>query len=270
MSAMTARQRLKFLLFNSVPGFAGRYPYYGTLVHFPKNSVVIQALCANGLFEPEIVSWLVRLARPNSTVFDVGANLGLMSIPVLRTHSTCRVVSFEPSPNSLQFLRRTAAASPYADRWTIVGKAVADRAGDRDFDLGPAADALYDRLATDQKIGLTRSARIQATTLDDEWQSLGRPEVSVIKIDVEGAESLVLKGARALLKSSRPAVILEWHQRYLDRFGQSETLVEVAREFGYRIYAIPSGVPVDDDQALWVQMNVCSNFVLLERNVLAP
>jgi FkbM family methyltransferase len=266
---MTAKQRLKYWLFTAVPGFAGRYPYHGTLVHFPKKSVVIRALCEHGLFEPEIVAWLIRLARPNSTMFDVGANLGLMSIPVLREHATTRVVSFEPSPNSLPFLRRTVAGSAYADRWTVVGKAVADRSGECDFAFGTAADALYDGLAGDQRVRDLRSGRVAVTRLDDEWQALGRPDVSVIKIDVEGAEALVLRGAHDLLKAARPAVVLEWHQHYLDRFSTTETLVAVAREFGYRIYAIPSGIPIEDNRTLQVQMTVCSNFLLLGHDLKA-
>lgn len=265
---MTARQRLKYWLFTAVPGFAGRYPYHGALVHFPRKAVVIQALCKNGLFEPEVVARLVRLARPNSTVFDVGANLGLMSIPVLRAHSTTRVVSFEPSPNSLPFLQRTAAGSQYVDRWTIVGKALADRSGERDFEFGRADDALYDGFHGGARVRDARTVRVPVSRLDEEWRALGSPNVSVVKIDVEGAEALVLAGASELLKAWKPAVVLEWHHDYLELFETPpETLLAIAREFGYRVYTIPSGVPIDDERTLQVQMMACSNFLLLARDL---
>jgi FkbM family methyltransferase len=261
---MTVRQRLKYWLFTAVPGFAGRYPYQGTLVHFPRKTIVIQALCKNGVFEPEIVDRLVRLARPNSTVFDVGANIGLMAIAVLRARSTTRVVSFEPSPNSLPFLQRTAAGSQYADRWTIIGKATADQPGERDFHVGQAADALYDGFNSGARIRDARTMRVPVTRLDDEWHALGSPDVSVVKIDVEGAEALVLAGARALLTACQPALLIEWHRDYLELFGTPpETLIAFAREFDYRIYTIPSGVPIDDERTLQVQMMACSNFLLL-------
>lgn len=262
------RRKLKYWLYNSMPGYAGRLPYHGTTVHFPPGAPVIRYVCENGSFEPEIIVWLQRFARPHSTVFDVGSNIGLMAIPVLASCPTTRVVSFEPSPNSLPFLKRTAAGSRYADRWTIVGKGLADQSGERDFHTGRADDALYEGFKSGTRVRDPRTLRVPVSRLDDEWRALGRPEVSVLKIDVEGAESLVLAGGEDLLRASRPAIVLEWHEAYLEPFGTPpESLIGFAREFGYRIYTIPSGVPIDDHLTLQVQMTVCSNFLLLARDL---
>lgn len=261
---LSLRSQLKYWLFTVVPGFAGRYPYYGTRVYFPKGAGVIPTLCANGTFEPEIVSWLERLARPDSTVFDVGANIGLMAIPTLRACPTTRVVSFEPSPTSLPFLQRTAAGSPYADRWTIVGKGLAQEAGELDFSVGRPGEALFEGFKRSPRLRDARTVRVPVSRLDDEWRALGSPQVSVLKIDVEGAEALVLAGAEDLVTSRHPAILIEWHEAYLKRFDTPVTrLMAFARDFGYRIYTIPSGVPIDDERTLHVQMMVCSNFLLL-------
>jgi hypothetical protein len=56
---------------------------------------------------------------------------------------------------------------------------------------------------------LLRSFEVPMTTLDAEWIAAGRPEVSALKIDVEGGELDVLRGASELLASQRPAVLLE-------------------------------------------------------------
>src|SRR5689334_6078554 len=97
---MNARKFIKYWLYNSFPGLSGRFPYFGTHVHFPKDALVFRAVCDQGIFEADIVQRMVKLAQPDSMVFDVGANLGLMSVPVLEKCQTCRVVSFEPSPSS--------------------------------------------------------------------------------------------------------------------------------------------------------------------------
>ena len=261
---MNFRQRAKYWLYNSCPGLAGRFPYYGTHVHFPTGAMIFRGVCQQGIYESEIVNTLTRIARPNSFVFDVGANIGLMAIPVLHSCSTCRVVSFEPSPNSLPFLKRTVQESVYTDRWTIIGKGLAHQSGELDFKVGPPEEALFDGFKGESRMSTSRVVKVPVSTLDNEWRQLGSPDVSAIKIDVEGAEGLVLEGGIELINANHPNLIVEWHASYLAKFGTPvDQLLAFAGKFGYRIFSVPGGVPVDETRALYVQMMVCSNFVLL-------
>jgi FkbM family methyltransferase len=261
---MTLRQRLKYFVLNSVPGMAGRFRYFGTRVYFPRHSMIMRVVCASGVFEPEIVRRMVALARPDTTVIDVGANLGFMAVPVLRDCPRCRVISFEPSPGTLPFLTRTAIESAHRDRWTVIGKALSDMEGELDFAVGSPQDALFEGFRSQDSIRNPRIVKVPVTTIDAEWRRAGEPEVSVIKIDVEGAEGGVLAGAHQLLDRWRPALIVEWAKPYLDRFGTpAETLVAVARRHGYRIFVVPGGAPVADETALRVQMLDAHNFLLI-------
>src|ERR1043165_8900521 len=117
---MTVPQATKYLRFGMCPGLAGRFSYFGTRVYFPKGSVIFRRTCETGVYEPEVTGWLCRLAQSGKLFIDVGANIGLMSIPVLRTVQTARVLSFEPSPTSLQYLERTWRESEFRDRWEVV------------------------------------------------------------------------------------------------------------------------------------------------------
>lgn len=261
---MKVRSLAKYWLYNSVPGFSGRYPYFGVTVRFPKDALLLHAVCNEGIFEAEIVRRMVKLARPNTAVFDVGANLGLMSVPVLAECPSCRVVSFEPSPNSLPYLQRTRQDSAYRERWVVIGAAVADAIGELDFTVGSQSDALYEGFRSADRIAGARVIKVPVTTLDDEWRKLGEPEVSLIKVDVEGAEAGVFAGASALLQKWRPSILVEWYAPYLERFGtRPNELVSIARRFGYGLFTVPAGVPVDDERALTAQMIECQNFLLL-------
>ena len=247
-----------------MPGVAGRVPYYGTTVHFPPRAPVFRVMCENGRFEPEIIDRLVELARPDTTVFDVGANLGLMAIPVLHGCQSCRVVSFEPSPNSLAFLRKTVAGAGYGARWHVVEKALAARPGQLDFAIGRPEDALFEGLKSGDRIANARTIVVPVSTLDDEWIALGSPAVSVVKIDVEGAEGHVLEGARALLAAEQPVLLIEWHAPYLRAIRHAAD--RLAR--GRNVVPLPDlqrapGIPVTDAVALRAQMLSCQNFLLL-------
>src|SRR5437867_7877616 len=124
---MRWRGRLKYWLYGSCPGFAGSFPYYGTWIHFPKGSLSFRAVCDQGVFEANNVRLLQRLVKPNTAYFDVGANIGLMAIPILQQCPNCMVVSFEPSPNTLPYLQRTLSESHFQNRWFIIPRALSDR-----------------------------------------------------------------------------------------------------------------------------------------------
>ena len=263
---MTLKRRLKFLLYNFVPGFAGRFTYYGSAVHFPPGAPVFREICERGAFEPEVIDRLCKLARPGTTIFDVGANIGLMAIPVLRGCETCRVVSFEPSPNSLPYLRATASGSMFADRWLVRGVALSASPGELDFTIGRPEDALFEGFNSSATIANARVIKVMVSTLDQEWRVLDRPRVSVIKIDVEGAEGGVLDGASELLAAERPTIVLEWVESYLSRFGtRVDSLLTLADRFGYQLFTIPAGVPVNGSAALRVQMLSCQNYLLVPK-----
>ena len=258
------RRLAKYWLYTAVPGFAGRFPYYGTTVHFPPRAPLFRVICQNGRFEPEVIDRLIQLARPETTVFDVGANLGLMAIPILQACGSCRVVSFEPSPNSLPFLRQTMSTAPFRDRWTLIDKALSDHTGELDFTVGRPEDALFEGFKSGDRIAGARTIPVKVSTLDDEWRALGQPRVSAVKIDVEGAEGRVLEGGRQLFRHHKPAVIIEWHHDFLARFGESpDHLIGFAEAMDYRVFSIPYGIPITTADALRVSMFECTNFLLL-------
>jgi FkbM family methyltransferase len=263
---MTFKRRVKYLLYNFVPGLAGRFRYYGSTVHFPVGAPVFREICERGAFEPEVIERLCKLAKPATTVFDVGANIGLMAIPVLRGCDTCRVVSFEPSPNSLPYLRNTARDAAFGDRWVVHDVALAASPGELDFTIGKPDDALFEGFNSSSRIANARVIKVKVSTVDDEWRALGRPRVSVIKIDVEGAEGGVLDGAAAVLAAEKPAIVFEWHEPYLSRFAtRPDSILALANRFGYELFTIPAGVHVQGSASLAVQMLACQNFLLVTK-----
>ena len=260
---MTIRKRIKKWLYGHCPGLAGAFPYFGTKVYFPKDSLLFRAACEQGIWEPAITNLLCALVRPGTVYFDVGANIGLMAIPVLRACPTCTVASLEPSPATLASLRQTAARSEYRDRWRIIGKAASSMPGTNGFYV--AADGLgaYDGLCNTGRVGPMSRIDVPVTTIDCEWQDLGRPEVSLIKIDVEGAEIQVLEGALDCIEQSRPYLIVELNNANLAAHQhEPEHLLEMAAEVGYDVCALPSTAAVISSAMLRVQMASSENFLL--------
>ncbi len=260
---MKLRPLVKYWLYGKCPGMAGAFPYYGVRVHFPKGSLSFKAACQQGIFEADNVTVLRALVEPDSCMFDVGANIGLMAIPVLSAEPQCRVISFDPSANVLPSLRKTIAGSPFGDRWTLVEKAVGAAPGTITFTLSSEADSLFDGIRPTHRVASAAQVEVEMTTLDEVWIGAGKPRVSLIKIDVEGAESEVLRGAAELLRVERPFVLLEWNRQNLAAYGRpSDFILKFASEADYEVMAVPGLNKVENTNQLKVHMVFTENFLL--------
>jgi len=188
---------------------------------------------------------LTKLIQPGTTYFDVGANIGLTSLPILQVQPDCDVVSFEPSPNALPYLSRTVRESPYAGRWQVVGAMVDDTVGESEFYLAKPAEGAFDGSRPTGRVATAGMVTVPVTTLDHEWVTRGCPKVSVIKIDVEGGELGVLRGAKDCLRQTRPFIVLEWNEINLKSHAILLTdLLKFADTHQFSILRLPDLVPV--------------------------
>lgn len=143
--------------------------------------------------EPILAPWLEF--RGGSTVVDVGACFGSFTMPALAAGA--RVVAFEPSDDGERILRENVALNGWSARCDVRKCAV--------FDVGstyPAA--LHDSVFRHSY----PAAYVVYSTLDSEI----REHVDAIKIDVEGGELGVLRGAMRILSSWHPTLLIEDHE----------------------------------------------------------
>jgi FkbM family methyltransferase len=240
MTQMTFRRSIKRWLYDSCPFFRGSFPYFGTTVFFPKGSHLFRECCRQGVYERDMVQLVDLFIKPDTWYFDVGANIGLMAIPFLERHRGLKVASFEPSPNTLPYLERTHSASSFTDRWKIVSKAASDSVGTTSFHLASAAEGAFDGSRNTGRVRNRGETVVDTTTIDHEWQSLGKPRVSAIKIDVEGAEMSVLRGAKECIRANRPSICTEWNSTNIKAYHcDPGCLLEFAREVDYDVFSLP-------------------------------
>lgn len=110
----------------------------------------------------------------------------------------------------------------------------------------------------------TSKTLVEATTIDDEWNRLGRPPVSVIKIDVEGGEYDVLLGARECIAAQRPSILTEWAAVHASHYGRPvEQFFDLVREYRYQMYSVPQMSRAESRSMLRAQLLFCSNFLLV-------
>jgi FkbM family methyltransferase len=141
------------------------------------------------------------MAIPGSTFVDVGAHIGSIIADVRYTVPTAKIVAIEAVPDKVVALRK------YFPNVELHGCAVGETSGEVDFFVNEKQSG-YSSLAetTPVKDAVLKKIVVPLRRLDDLIQAT---DVSVIKIDVEGAELGVLRGARDIIMRCRPLVMFE-------------------------------------------------------------
>jgi FkbM family methyltransferase len=248
----------------------GVIPWIGGPLYFPKDSLVALSLLEHGSWEPDVTLLLTTAVKPATLAFDVGANIGVSALALLDRHADVRVVSFEPSPTVLTHLGRTREQSRYRDRWEIVPKAVTEHAGGEvnfTMQIGGGADVYEGLRNTGRGSAVTREIKVATTSIDAEWKTRGKPAVSLIKIDVEGAELGVMAGATECLANCRPAILTEWFPKNFAAYGcRPEDMLRTAAAANYDVFLVPELYPLaNDPRVLPMQLAAHENLLLLPR-----
>lgn len=190
-----------------------------------------RGLFATGEFDTEAFKPALDRLRPGAVYVDVGANIGVYTVLASRAVSpTGRVVCFEIDGRALSVLRKNVRQL-HLSNVTVAACAISNAVGVTQF--VPAADHGHNRI----NHGGAGEKRIRCTTLDAWVESAKLAQLDVLKIDVEGAEKLVLEGASETLDRFKPFIVCEAAERNAAAFGYAaQDLVGILERHGYRVW----------------------------------
>jgi len=212
---------------------------------------VIGLSILRGQYERDEIAFVRRALKPGDVAVDAGAHVGFFTMHMAdAVGPSGRVYAFEPFDANADLLERSIAENDFGDRVVFRRAAVGAGAGAATLTFPVetlnTGGAYLLRAGTAPLAGnLTRE--VPAVAIDA--LDLRRP-VRLIKMDVEGAEPLVVRGAARVLKEDRPMIVSELHPTQLDRASGTtagEFLGEM-RALGYRAHRIERGsvgVPLD-------------------------
>ncbi|HEY4309111.1 MAG TPA: FkbM family methyltransferase [Pirellulales bacterium] len=177
--------------------------------------------------------------RPGDVVFDVGANLGYYSLLAARKVSpTGQVHAFEISADELTKFENNVVLNEFASAITVNRVAVAAAVGT--VPITPTFGAGTTSIDIEETY---RAEIIAATSLDQYVQDRKLLRVDYLKCDIEGAESLMLEGAQALLEHNRPVMLLELNPAALARFGSSVgDVLRATNRHEYSLFCFTSSI----------------------------
>jgi FkbM family methyltransferase len=164
-----------------------------------------------GAFDAELLRVIDEHLREDSTVWDVGANVGVFAFGAASVAKRGSTLAVEPDLWLVALLRKSRALrSNQGLNLSILPAAISDRNGFATFMIarrGRASNALQSAGGRSQAGGARDTVTVPTLTLDTLLEFA--PSPSFVKIDVEGAEASVLRGATRLLRDIRPTIYIE-------------------------------------------------------------
>lgn len=216
----------------------------GSRIKLRSNSVLAEPLFVGRGFEEEELRLVRRLVRPGMTAFDVGANVGLYAVLLGKAVGPAgRVFAFEPFAQTAGYLRQNLRLNGL-ENVQVAEVALGEREGVADFHVFPDGCDVYNSLGAArrpvERIEAELVVRVPVTTIDDFVRAAGIGRVDAIKVDVEGAEEKVIRGAAETLRANPHAVLLsELYEPSAAQCGCSTArLVSFLEQLGFHLHRL--------------------------------
>ena len=188
--------------------------------------------------DPTLLRVVDEFVEPGHVVWDIGANIGLFTLAAAsRAGRNGHVFSMEADTWNADMLRRSAARQPHSSApVVVVPLAVADKQGVVEFEIAVRnrATNAISGFGSTQTGGVRQRHRVPAVTLNCLSEHFALPHV--LKIDVEGAEALVL-GAASRVLAARPVVFCEV------TLDNAEAVGNALAQHGYTFYDAAARAP---------------------------
>lgn len=184
-----------------------------------------------GSFEHKKQTRIASALKPGSIFYDIGANAGFYSLLAASLVSPGKVYAFEPLPRNVSYLRRHLELNETSNV-EVLDLAVSDRTGTAFFE--EAACRLMGHLAQEGTLSV-RTATLDSLLFEEK---ISPP--TVVKIDIEGAELLALRGASECIQRYRPVIFLATHGHEVH-----EACRQLLESWGYECQLL-GGAAVED------------------------
>jgi FkbM family methyltransferase len=205
--------------------------------------VIDSSLYYSGTFEANTERAITELLGLGMTAIDIGANIGYHTFRMARAVGPQgKVLAVEPMSRARVKLERNAALNPQFENIEISDAAVSDSTGHAHigFQSSYRLDGRDEIVAED----------VRVLTVDALVEEAGLPRVDFIKIDVDGFEGKVIRGAEQTLRAWHPTLVFEISPGAMAAVGDDpDELVDLLESIGYGI-SYEDGQPIEDRASL--------------------
>lgn len=186
-----------------------------------------QSQMLNGTYDSFLFDYIAKLDLKNKTIFDIGTHIGYHSLYFSKlVGEKGKVYAFEPNTFNIERIKINLKENEQVKNIHLKEVALSDRIGTEDFLFSndiengtssggflDSSDTIWQKGVYTNEIGFKKIA-VKAVTLDSLIDENKNNNPSLLKIDVEGAENLVLKGGISFINTFHPIILIEVHSMY--------------------------------------------------------
>lgn len=213
-------------------------------------SHLAQRIILSGEYEPEVTAHLEQLLRQNGgECINIGANIGLMSIYLAQLPLVTKVLAIEPNLEAFELLEQNIIRNRQSGRVIPLRTCLGSKKGEVTLSTIPgkpeysSIDGIVHRSTEGQ---VQTAVRVPCDTLDNVVKNHDL-HPSLLLIDTEGAEYLVISGAKQILREFRPTVLFELSHPLLEKFGNKVVdILAVFDSLGYLVQDMANGKKITD------------------------
>ena len=222
---------------------------------------VAQGLFQEGILEKGTTRLFYELCEEGMTVIDIGANIGYFTLIAAKLVGLSgKVFAFEPDPNNFALLKKNVELNGYNNVFPVQ-KAISDKVGNTKLFLDP----LRERSSILYPCG--KETIVVDTTTLDEFLANKECTVDVIKMDIDGVETLALRGGEKTIKENNVKLIMEFEPKIMQSVGFSpRAFLNNLKQYGFEIYFIKDEsiemVNIDDAS----ENNRSGNLLCIKKN----
>jgi len=238
---------------------------YGLFEGSPRDRVVLDEYKRLGYWAKDLVELMVSrlFAGGTGTLIDVGANIGLVCVPVIE-RTRAQAICFEPEPENFSFLQRNVGRHRVQDRIHCHPLACHDAAGHLPLALSDSnlGDHRLQRESSPlEDAAGRRSIVVETRRLDDVLRDRALPSPVVMKVDAQGSEVGVFAGARETLARTDHLITEYWPRGIVDHGDDAQAFERHARSFpfGAVLHVLPMPEPLHTSAYVFDQLSWIAN-----------
>lgn len=229
-------------LFLSKKSFVGKLNET-LLINFYKDSILSKLIYTN--FEQNEILFLRKYLKPGDTFFDIGSNIGLFSLHAAQiVTNNGNIHAFEPTPKTFARLMENIELNRYQNIITANNIGISSDIGKLSLNISTDGHDAWNTFAKQSEICFEKKIEIPVEKLDNYMseKQISCKDIALIKIDVEGWEMEVLKGAKnLLLDENAPVLMVEFTESNLFAAGTNcYEIYDLIVSYGYKWYRYDS------------------------------
>lgn len=209
-------------------------------ISYEINSDIGDALYFKGVFEKRELKLLTDLidSIESPVIFDIGANIGLHSIAFANSNTSSMIYSFEPSIITSEILKKNIKIKEIENQINFFDYALSDHLGKASF--FHTDDNAYSSLKDTKRKKIVNTIEVVLMTIDEFVKRESLRRLDLVKIDVEGLDTEVIKGGIFSFQKFKPEIFIEIYKGVNSNPNPVET-INLLKEIGYKVFVIIDG-----------------------------